>query len=274
MNWQQISSNITKYCINVFELQFVISLLSLPILILWGIPTSIMSPIANFIFTPLLILFLWCSCLVTTCIICHIPSLYAESLLHKITTWWLYLLSFSKPQWLLAFPQSTLWLSLMICLVIAILYTYVKPKSITALIVLTCLWLSMIIIRPYYCKIQGIKQINQLPLWVTQINNKTYLIDNGALCNKKNCYKNLDYTILPELIKSTGHATIDTVLFCKPSNKITQVAQQCAAQLNSSTILVTQKNHSYQKLHDAFLQTPIKILPLDHKTRRKTTKNI
>src|SRR5688500_3452145 len=101
MTLQRIKTVIFSYVTSFFELQFVISVMSLPLLIIWGIPISIMSPLANFIFTPLLIVFLWCSCLTTVCILARIPCSLFENCLQKITAFWLYLLSFSNPKWLI-----------------------------------------------------------------------------------------------------------------------------------------------------------------------------
>jgi len=269
MNWQRIKQTCANYCISFFELQFVISLMSLPILISWGIPISIMSPLANFIFTPLLILFLWCSCLTTVCILTHIPSSFFESILQKITTLWLYLLSFSKPEWLLGFPTKMLTISIIICIFIFLLYTYLKPKALHSMIILCTIWCMLIAIRPYYTQISGVQKIGELPLWITRIHNKTYLIDHGALCNRKNLFNNLDYTVLPELIRQTGHPTIDTLILCKPSSKIVKVAQQCTTQLNLDTILVTPNANCFKKLQAAFQKTDINVIPLCTKNSSK-----
>lgn len=139
------------------------------------------------------------------------------------------------------------------------------------MIVLCSIWFLLIAMQPYFTHIDGIQKIGELPLWITRIHNKTYLIDHGALCNRKNLFNNLDYTVLPELIRQTGHPTINTLILCKPSNKIVKVAQQCATQLNIDTILATPNAHCFEKLQAAFKETAITVIPLNTKVHSKMT---
>jgi len=253
------------YLYSFFELQFVITLMSLPILIVWGIPISIMSPLANLIFTPLMILFLWFSCFFTICVLLHIPSFWVVWILEKITYLWFYLLSFANPCWLIGFPVSMIWISLIICFLIFCIYTFIKPTSKKACLLLFLFWITLIGVRACWTD-EYYKKIGNLPLFFANINKKTYLIDIGALCTRKNLYTNIDYTVLPELIKKTGCCTIDTLVLCKPSARLDKIALQFALQTNIKTIIVTTKADSYQKIKTAFADTNILILPLLHKT--------
>jgi hypothetical protein len=121
-------------------------------------------------------------------------------------------------------------------------------------------------------QINNLKKIGDLPLWITRIHHKTYLIDHGALCSKKNLYTNLDYTVIPEIIRHTGHPTIDTIIFCKPSNKMSKVAKQCATQLNCSTIMATPKANCYHQLQTDLKDSHISVIPLQAK--RQATINL
>lgn len=259
---QKIARSSLIYLQSLLELQLVISLLSLPILICWGIPTSIMAPLAHLIFTPILIVFLWCSCLTTMCILLSIPSSYFQYLLHKLTDTWFYLLSFAKSSWIIGFPTAMLPVSIAICAVIFVTYSYFKPSQRRSFQLLLFLWCSLLLIRPFFTKTTHVQQIGTLPLWAIQINGKLYLIDHGALCTRKNLYNNLNYTVLPELIKATGHYTFDTIVFCKPSNKMAKVAQQCCNQCNCSTLIVTTKGQCYQNMLDYVSCSKLQILPM------------
>lgn len=123
-------------------------------------------------------------------------------------------------------------------------------------------WFFIILIQPLFSSKMKLQQINSLPLWTFNIANKTYLLDNGALCTRKNMYTNLDYTILPNLIYRTGFTTIDTIIFYKPSTQIVKIAQQCIQQFNCKNFIVTQKGQCYQKMHDHFKDSNITIQPL------------
>jgi len=270
---QKINLTIHNYVISFFELQFVISLMSLPLLILWGLPISVMSPLANFIFTPLLIIFLWCSCITTICCLANIPCAILDRAVEGLACLWLHLLSFSRPEWLIGFPSSMLKVSIAVCIFMVLLYTYIKPTAKHCAILLCLIWCSLILIRPYFTHTDGLKKIGPLPLWVACVHNKTYLIDHGALCNRKNRFTNFDYHVLPELIRHTGHTTIDTVIFCKPSNKIAKVAKQCHEQLSCATIMVTPKAQCFQKVQEQFKDENVTIIPL-HSAKRKTASSV
>jgi len=262
---KHIQETIKNYFFSFFEIQFFITIVSIPLLTLWGIPISIMGPIANFIFTPLLILFLWTSCITTICIIAHIPSTFFESFLEKLTDFWLYLLSFSKPTWLIGFPICSIWLSFSIAIIIITWYIKIRSEQKYTLVFLTACWSLLILLQPIFTTKMKLKKIGDLPLWALNIANKTYLIDNGALCTRKNLFTNLDYTILPNLIYHTGFTTIDTIIFCKPSTRITKIAKQCAQQFNCKNFIVTPREQSYENMKKYFNKTAIKILPLNNK---------
>ncbi|MBI2344583.1 hypothetical protein HYV10_00735 [Candidatus Dependentiae bacterium] len=264
---QRLKQIIQNYLLSFLELQFVISLMSLPILIIWGIPISLMSPLANFIFTPLMILFLWISCLASICIIIKIPCYFFEIILNKLTIIWLYLLSFSHPTWLIGFPIKTIYISVIICLSIICWYLFTTKNPKLTFLFLSLCWLTIILTQHLLTSKNQLKQIGSLPLWTFNAANKTYLIDNGALCTRKNIFTHLDYTILPELIYHTGFTTIDAIIFYKPSTQITKIAEQCITQLNCKTFIVTQKGHCYQNMQKYFLNKNIVILPLFHKKK-------
>lgn len=268
---QSANNYITHYFLSFFELQFVISLMSLPVLIAWGIPISIMSPLANLIFTPLLILFLWISCLATVWSLASCSTSIFEQLLDAISALWLYFLAYARPEWLIGFPDKMLYLSIMICASIVVLYTYFKPKPFVSVIMLCLIWLAMIALRPCFTPHEQLQRVGELPLYVCQIQDTAYLIDYGALCTRKNRHTNFDYTILPQLIKSTGRTTIDTVIFCKPSSKMAKVAQLCHEQLKATTFIVTPSAQCFEHVHEHFKHTSVKVLKLSPK--RKASKN-
>ena len=265
---KHIQETIKNYILSFFEIQFFITLLSLPLLTLWGIPISIMGPLANFIFTPLLIIFLWISCITTICIITHIPSGFFETILKKLTTLWLYLLSFSKPSWLIGFPITSIWLSALIAGIIVIWYVIIRPNQKITVLFLTACWIFIILLQPLFTAKMKLKKVGDLPLWTLNIANKTYLIDHGALCTKKNLFTNLDYTVLPNLIYHTGFANIDTIIFCKPSNKMIKVADQCIQQFNCKNFIVTPRAQCYEQMKKHFANKNVFITSLDKQTKK------
>ena len=270
---KKIKTNIIAYLTSFLELQLVITLMSLPILICWGLPISYMSPLSNLIFTPLLILFLWCSCLFAICALLHIPCTLFATSLDQLTKLWMWLLSFSKPDWLLGFCYPTLWFAIIICLCIIALYTFKKPTSKQAVGILTIFCLSMIVVR--LCMMKNMHQkVGNLPMIAIRLNHKNYVIDYGALCSKQNFYNTIDYTIMPALIKSTGMTNIDTLVLCKPCKRLAKVVLQFCTQTNVKTIIAPTKDQCYKTLCVACKNNGVKVLPLTPKKRcRKKIKH-
>jgi hypothetical protein len=247
--------------------------MSLPLLTHWGLPVSYMSPLANLIFTPLLILFLWVSCLFSVFALLHLPCSWFVHLLDKITGLWHFILSFARPEWLIGFSYQTLWISLLFCFLVFVLYTYIKPTTKQAVCTLFIFWLILIGAR-YYMQKNLYQKVGNLPLCALRINGKVYLIDHGALCSKQNFYSNIDYTILPELIKSTGITSIDTLVLCKPSKRLAKIVHQFAMQTNVQTIMVTTKSKGFKEMSDMFQDSSVNVLPLIPKKKIVPKKKI
>ncbi len=264
---------ISNWLTSFLELQLIISLLSLPVLIHWGLAISYMLPLANLIFTPLLALFLWCSCLFTLCAITHIPCSWLAIFLDRIAQIWHYLLSFSQPSWLIGFSHSMIWLALPMATCIVIVYTFFYPNKKTSLLILISCSIFLFTTR-WALQKNCFYKINNLAMYALQLNNKTFLIDNGALCSKQNFHSWIDYTILPELIKTDGITTIDTLILYKPNKKLVKIAQQFAQQTMVKTILVTTKQGCYYSMKEAFKNSPIKIIPIYQKKLQKKRINI
>ena len=265
---KKIKTSITTYLANFLELQLVITLMSLPILIAWGLPISYMSPLSNLIFTPLLILFLWISCIFAICALIGIPCNIFATALHQLTNLWMWLLSFSKPAWLLGFCSSTIWFSIIICLLIIALYHFKKPPTKQAVLILATFCTIMMIVR--LCSMKNMfKKIDDLAMIAIRLNHKNYVIDYGALCSKQNFYSTIDYTIIPQLIKHTGMTNIDMLVLCKPSKRLAKVALQFCKQMNVKKVIATTKCDCYKTLCVAFKNTDVQILPLLKQQRYK-----
>ena len=269
---KKINSLFFKWLYGFLELQLVISLMSLPVLTYWGLPISYMSPISNMIFTPLLILFLWVSCLFSVSAIIGLPCSWLTWALEKTTDLWHHLLSFGSPNYLIGFSFQTWWISVAFCIMVYFLYTYIKPNAKQAVGVLFVFWFLLIISRELMQPKGLCKKIGNKEMTVLHINKKTYLIDYGALCEKQNFYTNIDYSILPSIIKATGITRIDTLVLCKPSASLAKAAYQFAIQTNVKTIIVTTKSNCFKKAKEAFEGTSIEIIPMAKQVKNKTNK--
>jgi hypothetical protein len=147
------------------------------------------------------------------------------------------------------------------------MYTWIKPKGKYALYFLFFLCSFMLFVR-WKSTHDFYKKIGDLPMIALKANGKNYVIDYGALCSKQNFYSNIDYSIIPELIKQTGITNIDTLILCKPSKRLTKVAMQFCTQTNVQTIIATTKLDCFKTLKVAYKNSNVKILPLSVKQKK------
>ena len=256
---------INKWLSSFLELQLIISLLSLPILIHWGLAVSYMIPLANLIFAPLLALFLWCSCLFALCAIVKIPCSWLVILLDWLANVWHYFLSFATPCWLIGFQHQMIWLAIFCAICVFFVYSFFYPRKNISLIFLMFCCAVLFSTRWLIIKKNCFYKINDIPLHVLRINNKTYLLDSGALCSKQNFYSWIDYNILPELIKAGGITTVDTLVLYKSNKKLVKIVKQFAKQAMVKTILVNDKFGLYDEIKQSFIGTDVKIIPMNLK---------
>ncbi len=255
-------TKIKDWLFTFLELQLLICLLSLPVLIHWGLGMSSMLIIANLLFTPILAAFLWCSCLIATCSLLHIPCLWLVKILEKLAALWHYFLAFSQPNWLIGFSDQMLIPSIVLGLCLLFFYTFFYPKKTTSLCILLFCSCLLFALRCYLQK-DCFYKMNDYSLYVLRNNGKTYLIDNGALCAKRNPYSWIDFTILPDLVKTQGITTAKTLVLCKPGKNLPKAAQQLVKQTMIKNIIATQKNHCYEQIKDIFIGTDIVVHPLE-----------
>src|SRR5579872_7319919 len=131
--------------LKALQLQLFLSLISLPFLISWGLPISIMSVFSTILFGPFLTAFL----LISSCIfftqLLHIPNSFFVWLLEIVTTTWQSVLSIHQQWWLIGFTTPPLIVAL--CIIpctLAILHNkyittvYVRTTLLALLLIVTC----------------------------------------------------------------------------------------------------------------------------------------
>ncbi len=93
------------YLTHYIQIQLFITLMSLPVLMWWGLPFSLMSFVGNLIFSPIIVAFLTLSSLIFMTELASIPNYYLVWSLEKVTTVMTTLLSYGSKNWLVAFPK-------------------------------------------------------------------------------------------------------------------------------------------------------------------------
>jgi len=210
--------NISHYLLSAIRIQFFITLVSLPVLVLWSLPVSSLSIIGNLIFTPILALFLLLSSLIFFLEIAHLPNTWIIYFLEKLTNIWLNMSPSNPKQYLLFFPKNS-WIIFLIALIIAMYVITYLPKKRQVLL------LGLILISS--CALA------KLPVWVkndslTLLKRKNHLeikyhtgqliiYDHGILNQSSGIENWLNYTLAPALIKNFGTLSVHQLHLGKTS---------------------------------------------------------
>jgi len=207
--WQTIS----RWLIPFIQVQFFLSLISLPVLIAWGLPFSIMTMVGNFVFAPFLTLFLLCSSLVFFTEILHIPNGVCVWLLEKITALWLWCLQWGSKSWLIGFKLSVLPFSILAAILAIIILQHTQwGKKTSGAILYTFLFCSVLLANKLISTpAQATITCNRKTVSVYKHGNKLTFIDNGALGEKIKPTSWIQYTFLNELTKLFGTVSIETI---------------------------------------------------------------
>ena len=206
--------------------QLVVTLISIPFLIAWGLPLSYVSPISNLIFTPVISLFIILSTLIFICELISIPSTLFTIALTYTADLWNFILNYGSNSWLFGLvchSQLILWL----CVggtIVLLLLTHHHPLN--RKILLFTAYLSICIfyfhhMTPVYNG-STILQHNKSSLTITRTDGITNLIDSGLLTRRTNQHSWAVFTLRPALLQFTGSLSIDTIT-CPKINKSTLI---------------------------------------------------
>lgn len=209
-----LNNKITQYIILFLRFQSFIALVSLPIIVSWGLPISLLSGIGNFLFNPALALFLVLSALIFFTELLYIPNQFLIFLLNKGTDFWLWTLSFGKKSWLIGFYKAPLYILGISSLLAFIIVTHPKTRSLYR----STLFLNISLILctgflTYYAPTTGTFTVPYRKKTITLIKEgpSLTLSDNGTFSSVRSPDNFVDYFLIPEMIKETGLLTLEKV---------------------------------------------------------------
>ncbi len=215
--------SIQYWLIRFVQMQLFISLVSLPILIAWGLPLSIVSPIANLIFSPIFTLFLLFSSLLFFTELLYIPNTWLAWCLEQITNFWFYILSWQHNEWLYGFIKPSPWFLCMIpaCTFI-IVYTRETKKPVRTIGAFSLLFFGIALASHISSKQNTIHHIPFGNKHVTLIHahNQNVLIDTGTIASRASAPSWINYTLIPYILQTTGSLQLDHIIITKPSTRI------------------------------------------------------
>jgi hypothetical protein len=261
------------------QLQLFISFISLPFLIGWGLPISLLTPVSTLIFGPFLSCFLLVSSLIFFCELLYLPNAAFIWCLEKITSLWLACLGLEQRSWLIGFPKPPIIVLLLIpILALAIIHS----KRITSMLhrigylglflVLTCAALKMF---PYrHATIEKIP-CNKGEVTLINHHNTILLLDPGHIASRTSYESLISYSLLPEIVQRTGTLHIDHLIICKFNKRILDAVQFLATKISIANLYIPAWKgripsfawRSYAQLKKTILENKGKIMSLSYKKR-------
>ncbi len=217
------------------QLQLFISFISLPFLIGWGLPISLLTPISTLLFGPFLTCFLLVSSLIFFLELFYMPNAFFIWCLEQITTVWLACLNLEQRAWLVGFckPPMIILLSLpLIALAIAHSKRITTINTRTSLLglalVATCIALKLF---PYRHKAITTIACNKGQVTLIKHGNTLSMVDPGYIASRPNYESFISYTLLPEIVQKTGSLTIDHLVICKFNKRVLDAVQFLATKM-------------------------------------------
>lgn len=235
-----------KYLIGFVKAQAIVTLVSFPILIMWGIPLSLMTFVGNFLFAPILTIFLMISSLIFITELLHIPNTLLITSLDKLTVFWEYLLSFGKKCWLVGFaqPNKTVLILLGIFvffIVVRFIFSILSRLLLIAVIVFAA-WAGLEYVRqtrpPKYACIKAVPGCAEKLLVKETKDNTIEVIDNGLFTKKRSPEKFINFELKPYLIKNYGTTKINKIVLHDPSARSFRAVQELSNTFTIKTVSI------------------------------------
>jgi hypothetical protein len=222
--------SIKNWLLRYIQVQLFITIVTLPLLVYWGLPLSFMSPVSNLIFAPLLMLFLLISSLIFFTQILSLPNLLLITGLEQLTNFWNSILNYGAPSWLISFATPPKYVFFIL---IIVAFAVLQSRSLSSPARSSICFALLLIITFGYLKYQKptestIKHVacnnGQLP--IVRSNKQTVIIDPGLLGRRFSTVSWIEYTLIPALNKQFGTAIIDHLIIMQPNKLVFEAIEK------------------------------------------------
>src|ERR1700722_800550 len=205
------------------ELQLFLSLVSLPVLIAWGLPFSLVTIASNLIFGPMLSIFLLISSVIFFLELLSLPNGLLIGCLEYVTGFWRWVLSWHQPLWLVGFAKPHLFFLCVtvicaFCVASRTSWSY-RQRVGTYLIMFISLWIVCGWYSAPVCPMYHVP-VNNGSVIVIRHAGTTIVIDPGYIAQRPSAQSWLQYTFVSWLISTTGSLVIDHLILLQPGSRI------------------------------------------------------
>lgn len=211
-----------RYLLRFLQVQLFITAVSLPILISWGLPISIMSPIGNLLFFPVLVLFLLLSSIIFFTELFFVPNGLFVWGLEKLAVAWTTVMSFgSSSGWLIGFKTPP---TAVLVIIPVLAFLIIKNKKtgsvgrsiIFLMLLLTCSFVYLKLINKAETFIEQI-ECNNGQVTIIHKNGTTAVIDPGVIGRRISAPSWIEYNFAQHFIKTAGTNKIDHLIVLQPN---------------------------------------------------------
>jgi len=224
------------------QLQLFISFMSLPFLVAWGLPISLLTPISTLIFGPFLTCFLLVSSLIFFLELFYLPNSALIWCLEMVTSAWLACLSLEQRVWLMGFSKPPL---IVLFFIPLIALAIVHSKKITCMARRVCLLGFFLIavcaglkLFPYNYNTFEKIPCNGGEITLINHNNTLILIDPGYIASKPSYESLISYSLIPAIVQKTGQLQIDHLIVCKFNKRILDALEYLVTKIGVKDIYI------------------------------------
>lgn len=228
------------WLVKFLQIQFFVTLFSWPILIAWGLPVSLLSPLGNLIFNPFLGIFLLLAACIFLTELIGLPNALPILLLEWCSEWWEKVATYSTAGALWYTPYSGGYLLFGVpLLAYGIIATYGFKKPIKALfflfavaIVIDCVLRFCVIKKKMFVLYSGKR------LQLTCDQGKIVLHDpfDTLLAGRAPLESWTQFTLRPLLARTWGCGALDQIVFSDVSNLNNERLQKVCKELLQPTL--------------------------------------
>ncbi|HLC07063.1 MAG TPA: hypothetical protein VJJ26_02650 [Candidatus Babeliales bacterium] len=259
------------------QLQLFISFMSLPFLVAWGLPISLLTPVSTVMFGPFLTCFLLISSLIFFLELFYLPNGALIWCLEKVTSAWLACLSLEQRAWLIGFSKPPLIVLLLIPLIaLAIIHS----KKITCIFRRICLLALFLIavctglkLFPYAYNTFEKVPCNKGDITLVNHNKTLIMIDPGCIASRPSYESLISYSLIPAIVQKTGLLQIDHLIVFKFNKRILDALQFLVTKITIKDIYLPRWNgripsfawRSYVKLKKTVAENNGRIMSISYK---------
>lgn len=226
-------------------------LVSLPILVAWGLPISIMSIVGNLIFSPFLVIFLLISCLIFFFELCCIPNELLIICLEWVTQLWSWCVAQGSSAWLVGFKKPSYWMLWLIIISLLGILHHKKLQNSKRRFIALVFFLTLVFTFLKFYSMQRIA-LKEVPcaigsVTIVKAGTTLSVIDPGCM-GKRYAPQWVEYTLVKEIIEHFGSMDIDYLILTRPTALSLEYAAQLCSFMNVRTVyLVTWRGDSEKK---------------------------